>query len=58
MTTPPPEVRQCQDPTSPHFGAVAVRSSLPGLGWGVFHPRHGGHWQHDDTPIADWTTLT
>jgi hypothetical protein len=38
------EVRQCQDPTSAAFNAVAVAvSDRPGFRWGVFHPRNGGH---------------
>jgi hypothetical protein len=49
-----PEVRQNLDPDSPHYGAVAVRGDN---GWGVMHPKHGGHWG-TDADVDGWPVLT
>jgi len=71
MTTPPtppptdpnppkgplPEVRQCQDIESPHYGSVAVKSGLQQFAWGVFNPMIGGHWDTDDTEVGTWTVM-
>lgn len=38
-----PEARQCVDPESSLFGAVAVKSSIPGIEWSVMTPGNGGH---------------
>jgi hypothetical protein len=51
-----PEVRQCTDPEDSQYGAVAVKSNLPGLDWGVMNPANGGHWATDEE-VADWTKL-
>lgn len=52
--TNPPTIKQCTDPESHMFGAVAVQA---GEGrWGVMHPQHGGHWAVD-FEVADWPGL-
>lgn len=40
---PLPEVRQCVDPDDSMFGAVAVKSAIPGYDWGVMTTNNGGH---------------
>jgi hypothetical protein len=55
---PPPEVRQCQNPDDPMFGAVAVAGADNAAGlWGVMHPSRGGHWL-DPEGVADWAVLS
>jgi hypothetical protein len=54
---PMPEVRQCQDPASPFYGCVAVKSGVPTLAWGVFNPKNGGHWDNDDSIVKDWKVM-
>jgi hypothetical protein len=57
--TPPkpiPEVRQCVDQEHWQFGSVAVKSSVPGLTWGIFSPANGGHWGEDEE-VKDWKVL-
>ena len=53
-----PEVRQCQNPDDPQFGAVAVKSDRADYAWGVFHPRTGGHWDENNDAVQDWAPLT
>ena len=53
----PPEVRQCQDTTDPQFGAVAIKSDLIGIAWGVFHPSRGGHWISNDAEVENWKVI-
>lgn len=55
-----PQARQCRDPESDMFGAVAVASGENR--WGVMEPinpttgRGGGHWANDEQ-VKDWTVL-
>lgn len=53
-----PEVRQCQDPKSYMFGAVAVKSAVPGFEWSVMTVRNGGHHDEDDSVVKDWAVLS
>lgn len=50
----PPVVKQCTDPESFLFGAVAVQAAADR--WGVMHPANGGHWA-TAADVADWTEL-
>jgi hypothetical protein len=51
----PPEVRHCQNPDDPMFGAAAVAA---GQGrWGIMHPLRGGHWA-EDNDVADWVVIS
>lgn len=49
-----PEARQCHDPESPLFGAVAVRSGVPGQAWSVMSVANGGHHTPTDEEVQDW----
>lgn len=56
-----PVVKQCTDPESPSFGAVAVElpegSPLRAAGeWGVMTLHAGGDIRRDEQ-VADWTRL-
>jgi hypothetical protein len=63
-TPAPAEVRQCTDPESPNFGCVAVKSPTPYGEWLVANPgtvnirAAGGHWEDDDTNVAEWNVLS
>jgi hypothetical protein len=51
----PPAAKQCQDPKSPAFGAVAVTT---GDGhWATIHNRGASCWSRDDD-VADWADLS
>lgn len=49
-----PTVKQCTEPESHLFGAVAVKADTNR--WGVMHPANGGHWA-TDAEVADWPEL-
>ena len=49
-----PTVKQCTDPASGMFGAVAVQSA--GNSWAVIDPASRGHWV-TDSEVADWPEL-
>lgn len=50
-----PAVKQCTDPESHQFGAVAVQADENR--WGVMHPTNGGHWA-TSSEVDDWTEVT
>lgn len=51
-----PEARQCVDEDSSLFGAVAVKSEVPGLEWSVMTTANGGHHAGEDE-VKDWAVL-
>lgn len=53
-----PEVRQCQDPESFMFGAIAVRSGVPGQKWSVMTVANGGHHTPDEDEVKDWVVAS
>lgn len=59
MTDPqtPPEARQCLNLNDANYGAVAVKSGVPGFAWGVFHPANGGHWEASDDAVETWKLM-
>jgi hypothetical protein len=52
-----PEARQCVDEESSLFGAVAVKSAVPGIEWSVMTPANGGHHDNSGDEVADWPVL-
>lgn len=50
----PPTAKQCTNPDSHMFGAVAVQADENR--WGVMHPANGGHWA-TTADVADWPEL-
>lgn len=54
----PPEVRQCQNISSPLFGTVAVKTDVPGQAWALADPARGGSWSVNDDMVNKWPIMT
>lgn len=52
-----PEVRQCVNPESYMFGAVAVATDLPNIPWGIMTVSNGGHLCSNEDEVKDWAVL-